>query len=250
MTPVLELRSVAAAYGPFRALFDVSLTVDRGESVALVGSNGAGKTTVARVASGLVVPSAGAVIVDGVDMTSARTYAFARAGVAHAPEGRSVFATLSVEENLTLSFRQTKGRNGVRPGLDQAFTMFPVLGQRRRQLAGTLSGGEQRILSMARVLVESPRGLVADELSLGLAPKVVDTVYESLARLREQGSALLIVEQHVGHALELCDRVALLHHGTITWEGPSADAADRVMAELFEPAAAAAPASPTAPAAS
>jgi branched-chain amino acid transport system ATP-binding protein len=130
--------------------------------------------------------------------------------------------------------------------------MFPLLGERRRQLAGTLSGGEQRMLSMARVLVESPSVLVADELSLGLAPKMVDDVYESLAGLREQGSALLIVEQHVGHALDLCDRVALLHHGAITWAGPSADAADRVMAELFEPAAsaAAAPASPTAPAAS
>src|ERR671910_514841 len=118
MTPVLELRSVSAAYGPFRALFDVSLTVDRGESVALVGSNGAGKTTVARVASGLVVPSAGGVIVDGVDMTSARTYAFARAGVAHAPEGRSVFASLTVEENLSLSFRRGPGRGGLRQKLD------------------------------------------------------------------------------------------------------------------------------------
>src|SRR5918995_1427357 len=118
MTPVLELRSVSAAYGPFRALFDVSLTVDRGESVALVGSNGAGKTTVARVASGLVVPSAGGVIVDGVDMTSARTYAFARAGVAHAPEGRSVFASLTVEENLSLSFRRVDGQSGLRQKLD------------------------------------------------------------------------------------------------------------------------------------
>jgi branched-chain amino acid transport system ATP-binding protein len=205
------------------------------------------------VATGLVAPADGSVLVDGRDFTGAGIYQFARAGVAHAPEGRSVFATLSVEENLTLSFRQTKGRNGVRSGLERAFAMFPVLGQRRRQLAGTLSGGEQRMLSMARVLVESPSVLVADELSLGLAPKVVDAVYESLARLREQGSALLIVEQHVGHALELCDRVALLHHGAITWEGPSADAADRVMAELFEPAAAGAqvePAAPTAPAAS
>ncbi|HZA79392.1 MAG TPA: ABC transporter ATP-binding protein [Acidimicrobiales bacterium] len=247
---VLDLRGVTAAYGPFRALFGVDLTIGPGEAVALLGANGAGKTTVARVATGLVAPTDGSVLVGGDDFTGAGTYRFVRAGVAHAPEGRSVFATLSVEENLTLSFRRAKGRNGVRLGLQHAFTMFPVLGQRRRQLAGTLSGGEQRMLSMARVLVESPSVLVADELSLGLAPKVVDDVYESLARLREQGSALLIVEQHVGHALDLCDRVALLHHGTITWEGPSADAADRVMAELFEPAAAAAPVSPTAPAAS
>jgi branched-chain amino acid transport system ATP-binding protein len=237
---------VSAAYGPFRALFDVNLAVGPGEALALLGANGAGKTTVARVATGLVAPTTGAVLVEGRDFSKAGTFRFTRAGVAHAPEGRSVFATLTVEENLTLSFRQAKGRSGVTPALEQAFGLFPVLGQRRRQLAGTLSGGEQRMLSMARVLVESPAVLVADELSLGLAPKIVDAVYESLARLREQGTALLIVEQHVGHALELCDRVALLHHGTITWEGPSADAAERVMAELFEPAASATSAAPAA----
>jgi len=224
MTPVLELRSVSAAYGPFRALFDVSLTVDRGESVALVGSNGAGKTTVARVASGLVVPSAGAVIVDGVDMTSARTYAFARAGVAHAPEGRSVFATLTVEENLSLSFRRVHGRRGVRKSLDLAYEMFPVLGRRREQTAGTLSGGEQRMLSLARVLVDLPKVLIADELSLGLAPIIVDELYESLRRLRGEGTSLLIVEQQVVQALRLCDRVAVLDHGAVSWTGDSSDA--------------------------
>lgn len=224
MTPVLELRSVSAAYGPFRALFDVSLTVDRGESVALVGSNGAGKTTVARVASGLVVPSAGGVIVDGVDMTSARTYAFARAGVAHAPEGRSVFASLTVEENLSLSFRRVHGRRGLRKSLDLAYEMFPVLGRRRGQTAGTLSGGEQRMLSLARVLVDLPKVLIADELSLGLAPIIVDELYEILRRLRDEGTSLLIVEQQVVQALRLCDRVAVLDHGAVSWTGDSTDA--------------------------
>jgi branched-chain amino acid transport system ATP-binding protein len=237
MTAVLELRDVSAAYGPFRALFGVSLTVGPGDAVALLGANGAGKTTVARVATGMVAPTSGSVLVGGKDFTGSGAFNFARAGVAHAPEGRSVFATLTVEENLTLSFRQSRGRNGVGPGLEQAFGIFPVLGERRRQLAGTLSGGEQRMLSMTRVLVESPAVLVADELSLGLAPKIVDGVYESLTKLREQGSALLVVEQHVGHALDMCDRVLLLHHGAVTWEGPSDHAADRVMAELFEPAA-------------
>jgi branched-chain amino acid transport system ATP-binding protein len=234
---LLELRDVSASYGPFRALFGVSLAVAPGEAVALLGANGAGKTTVARVATGLVAPTSGSVLVEGRDFTRSGVFKFSRAGVAHAPEGRSVFATLTVEENLALSFRQSKGRSGVGPGLEQAFGMFPVLGERRRQLAGTLSGGEQRMLSMVRVLVESPAVLVADELSLGLAPKVVDGVYESLGKLREQGSALLIVEQHVGHALDLCDRVVLLHHGAVTWEGPSDQAAHRVIAELFEPAA-------------
>src|SRR3954452_7690894 len=144
--PVLELRDVSAAYGPFRALFGVSVTVGAGEAVALVGSNGAGKTTVARIASGLVAPSIGAVVVGGVDLTGAPAHRFARAGVAHAPEGRSVFATLSVEENLELSFRRLRGRNGVKPALELAYEMFPVLGDRRHQHAGTLSGGEQRML--------------------------------------------------------------------------------------------------------
>jgi branched-chain amino acid transport system ATP-binding protein len=233
VSTVLELRDVTAGYGPFRALFGVSLTVGAGEALALVGPNGAGKTTVARVASGLVTPTAGTVLVDGADITGSRPYQVARAGVAHAPEGRSVFATLTVEENLTLSFRRSRGRNGVRGGLDQAFEMFPALGQRRRQPAGTLSGGEQRMLSMARVLVEEPKVLVADELSLGLAPIVVEQIYESLQRLRGAGTSLLVVEQHVGHALRLCDRVAVLDHGTVSWEGNSADAADRVTTQLF-----------------
>ena len=231
-TPVLELREVSAAYGPFRALFDVSLAVGPGEAVALLGPNGAGKTTVARVASGLLAPSSGALLVDGDDRTGARAYELARAGITHAPEGRSVFATLTVEENLALSFRRLHGRRGVRPGLERAFELFPILGERRRQLAGTLSGGEQRMLAMARVLVEVPKLLVADELSLGLAPLVVDQTYASLRRLREEGTALLIVEQHVGHALRLCDRVAILDHGSIRWAGPSAEAYELVAAQV------------------
>jgi branched-chain amino acid transport system ATP-binding protein len=235
MTAVLELRSVSAAYGPFRALFGVSLEVGAGEAVALVGSNGTGKTTVARVASGLVAPSSGTVHVDGVDLTGRRTYEFARAGLAHATEGRSVFSTLSVEENLTLSFQRAFGRREVRGRLDRAFELFPVLGRRRGQTAGTLSGGEQRMLSMARVMVEAPKVLVADELSLGLAPIIVDELYASLRALRDQGTALLIVEQQVGHALQLCDRVAVLDRGTVSWSGPSADAVD-VVSQAFDPA--------------
>jgi branched-chain amino acid transport system ATP-binding protein len=236
MTSVLELRHTSAGYGPFRALFDVSLEVAPGEAVALLGANGAGKTTIARLATGLVAPTEGSVHVDGVDMTHARTYDFARAGVAHAPEGRSVFATLTVEENLTLSFRRLRGRAGVKPALEQAFELFPILGRRRQQVAGTLSGGEQRMLSMARVLVEGPKVLVADELSLGLAPIIVDEVYVSLEKLRAQGTALLIVEQQVTHALHLCERVVLLHHGSVSWTGPSAEAGDRVVTEVFDPA--------------
>ncbi len=234
MTAAIELRDVAAAYGPFRALFDVSIAVEPGEAVALVGSNGAGKTTVARVASGLVKPTDGQVLVNGADMTGKRPYALARAGVAHATEGRSVFATLSVEENLTLSFRRLFGRGGVRSHLDEAYEMFPVLGRRKEQAAGTLSGGEQRMLSMARVMVEKPKVLIADELSLGLAPIIVDELYATLERLRAEGTSLLIVEQQVTHALALCDRVVLLAHGSVEWTGTSEEAAG-VVTEVFSP---------------
>ena len=227
-----ELRDVSASYGPFRALFDVSLAVAPGEAVALLGPNGAGKTTVARVASGLIAPTAGQVLVDGEDVTGLRPYKFARRGVAHAPEGRSVFATLSVEENLTLSIRRIRGRGGVRAGLDEAYELFPTLGQRRSQAAATLSGGEQRMLSMARVLVDAPKLLIADELSLGLAPMIVEQTYQSLRRLRENGTALLVIEQHVTHALALCDRVAILDHGSIGWIGATAEAMDRVQDQL------------------
>ena len=231
--PIIELRDVEAAYGPFRALFGVSLEVAPGEAVALVGANGAGKTTLARVASGLVAPSAGNVLVDGVDMAGASAWRFVRAGVAHAPEGRSVLASLSVEDNLALSLRRAFGRAGLQGALDRAYELFPRLGERRRQLAGTLSGGEQRMLSLGRVLVEPPRLLIADELSLGLAPLVVEQVFDTLAQIRAAGTALLIVEQQVGHALELCDRAAVLERGLISWQGPAADAGAVLESRLF-----------------
>ena len=232
--PVLELASVDASYGAFRALFDLSLTVGPGEAVALVGPNGVGKTTVARVASGLVAPTAGRVLVDGADLTGRAPHRFARAGVAHAPEGRSVFASLTVEDNLVLSIRRSRGRRGVGAGLEAAYGLFPRLAERRHQEAGSLSGGEQRMLSMARVLVDAPKLLIADELSLGLAPRVVAEVYASLARLQEAGTALLVIEQHVAHALDLCDRVVLLDHGRVDWSGTPAAAADRVRAHLAD----------------
>lgn len=235
--PVLEMRDLQAAYGPFRALFGVSLHVDAGEAVGLLGANGAGKTAVARVASGLVPPSAGDLRIDGVDMGGQSAYKFARAGVAHAPEGRSVLATFTVKENLEMSFRRALGRRGVKSGLDRAFEIFPRLGERRTQLAGTLSGGEQRMLSLARVLVEAPRLLIADELSLGLAPIVIDEVYRVLESIREAGTSLLIVEQHITYAQELCDRIVVMNHGRVDWEGPAEGARDVIASRLFDPGA-------------
>ena len=187
--------------GPFRALFGVTLSVEPGEAVALIGSNGAGKTTVARVASGLVAPSGGVVTVDGHDLTGAGTYRFAQAGVAHAVEGRSVFATITVEENLTLSFRRVHGRSGVKADLETG--LGPVPGPEpasdaagrdavRWRAADALDGpGDGR----------SPQGPHRRRASLGLAPIIVDELYKTLGRLRGEGTSLLIIEQQVSHAL-------------------------------------------------
>lgn len=225
--PMLELRDVDAGYGPFRAVFGVSLALAPGGVLALLGSNGAGKTTVARIASGLVVPERGRVLVDGVDMTGARPYRFARCGITHAPEGRSVFASLTVEENLALGFRRPGGgRSRAKRAAEAAYALFPRLGERRAQLAGTMSGGEQRMLALARVMVEQPRLLIADELSLGLAPIVVDDVYRTLEVIRAAGTTLLIVEQHVGHALAIADDVVVLLKGEVAFTGPVGELGD------------------------
>jgi branched-chain amino acid transport system ATP-binding protein len=223
---ILELRDVDAGYGPFRAIFGVSFVLDRGRVLALLGSNGAGKTTIARVCSGLISPSSGKVFFEGVDVSRQRAFKFARLGIIHAPEGRSVFASLTVAENLELTFRRSRGRAGVKDALDEAFTLFPRLGERRNQIAGTLSGGEQRMLSLSRVIVEKPRLLIADELSLGLAPIVVDEVYRTLEQIRDAGTTLLIVEQHVHHALSIADEAIVLVKGEVAYSGPVSELGD------------------------
>jgi branched-chain amino acid transport system ATP-binding protein len=224
--PLLEMRSVDAGYGPFRALFGVSLAVRAGSVTALLGANGAGKTTVARVATGLVRPTGGTVCFEGEDVSDLKPFELARRGIVHAPEGRSVFASLTVRENLELSFRRALGRKGVDPALGRAYELFPRLGERSKQVAGTLSGGEQRMLSLARVMVSPPKLLVADELSLGLAPIVVDEVYRNLGTIRDAGTAILLVEQYVAHALGLADDVVVLAKGAVAHAGSAAELGD------------------------
>jgi branched-chain amino acid transport system ATP-binding protein len=226
--PALDLVGVSAAYGPYRALFDVSFDVPAGGIVALIGSNGAGKSTVSRVVSGLLAVSAGTVRLDGTDVTNRPAFKVARAGMAHVVEGRGVFASLTVEENLKLAFRQRAGRRAVAESLDRAYDAFTLLGARRGQYGGTLSGGEQRILSLAKVLVVPPRVLVADEISLGLAPLMTDVVYDGLRRINEAGTALLIVEQQVDRVLEIAERAVVLEHGSVAYRGPSSGAMDAV----------------------
>ncbi|MFO7592245.1 MAG: ATP-binding cassette domain-containing protein [Acidimicrobiia bacterium] len=223
---LLELRDVEAGYGPFRALFGVSFSVAEGGVVALLGGNGAGKTTTARVVSGLVPVTAGEVRFDDTDIAHMPPWKIAPLGIVHAPEGRSVFSSLTVEENLTLDFRRNLGRRGVDGGLEHAYNLFPRLGERRKQLAGTLSGGEQRMLALARVLVRPPRLLVVDELSLGLAPIIIDEVYATLEEVRRSGTTMLIIEQYVGHALAIADTAVLLLHGEVAYDGPASELGD------------------------
>ncbi len=178
--------------------------------------------------SGLVEPTRGQVRFGGDDVTGVHAWKLARRGIAHAPEGRSVFATLTVEENLTLAFREgtRSGHGGVPESLAAAYELFPRLEARRAQLAGTLSGGEQRMLALARVLVHPPRLLIVDELSLGLAPIIVSEVYAMLAKIKAKGTTLLIVEQLMSHALGIADDVVLLTKGRTTYVGPVADLGD------------------------
>jgi len=223
-TPVLELFDVSAAYSTYRALFGVTFSVPEGAIVALIGSNGAGKSTVARVVSGLVPVAGGTVRVAGEDVTKLSAHRIAQRGLAHVPEGRAVFSTLSVEENLTLSFHRRVGRRGTAEALARAYEAFPVLAERRRQQGGTLSGGQQRILSLAKVLAVPPKLLIVDELSLGLAPVIVDQVYEGLVAIHDRGCALLVVEQQVDRALAIADGVVMLAKGAVAWQGSAADA--------------------------
>jgi branched-chain amino acid transport system ATP-binding protein len=228
----IELVAITAGYGPYRALGGVSMAVPDGEVVALVGPNGAGKSTVARVCAGLVVPTEGRLLVGGEDLTGAPPWRIARARLASVPEGRGVFARLSVAENLELSFGEWLGSAAVPAALERTFDRFPMLAERRRQAAGTLSGGQQRLLSLAKVFGDSPRVVVADELSLGLSPAAADDIYEQLRALHRAGTALLVIEQHTDRALELADHAVVLDRGSVVFTGRPADASSAVQGIL------------------
>lgn len=221
---LLRVDGLSAAYGRYRALFGVSLSVGHRAIVAVLGPNGAGKSTLARVLSGLVPPTSGTVHLDGQPITGMAPHQVARLGLVHVPEGRGVFAGLTVEENLVLSFGGRLPRGEVGAALERAYGAFPVLAERRRQVAGTLSGGQQRLVSLAKVLAAPARLLVVDELSLGLSPAVVDAVYDGLVAIRAEGTSLLVVEQQVDRAAAIADAAVVLSHGAVAWHGPAAEA--------------------------
>ena len=219
--PALELIDVHAGYGRIEVLRGVSLVVPRGAVFALLGPNGAGKTTTLRVASGRLKPRSGCFHVGGNHVNGANVSALAKAGVCTVPEGRAIFPNLTVDENLWV-MTHSRGQR-LRDVRERAYSAFPVLGERRHQLAGTLSGGEQQMLSLSRALATDPEVLLLDEISMGLAPKIVIQLYEGVARLAAQGISLLIVEQFAHTALRVAHFGAVMTHGRIQMVGEPAE---------------------------
>ncbi len=218
--PILEAKGLAAFYGPIQALFGVDLTVDEGGVTALLGANGAGKTTTLRAISGLIRRE-GEIRCRGRQIGALSTEAIARLGVAHVPDGRGTFTDLTVEENLRLGAYVRADRSGVRKDFDRVFGYFPRLAERRRQQAGTLSGGEQQMLAISRALLMRPQLLMLDEPSFGLAPLVVAEIFGILAAInRDEGVSMLIVEQNASLALDLADRAVLIETGRMALSGP------------------------------
>jgi len=216
--PLLELAGVTAYYGDFQALFGLSLRVQPGEIVTLIGANGAGKTTTLRVISGARHPAAGSLRFAGEDVARVPAHQMVARGISHVPEGRQVFPFLTVRENLSLGAYTRRARAGIRHALEEQLTLFPRLGERMDQLAGTLSGGEQQMLAIARGLMARPKLLLLDEPSLGLAPKVVDEVFEKIQEVRRAGITMLIVEQNVVSGLSISDRGYVVQNGAVVLE--------------------------------
>jgi branched-chain amino acid transport system ATP-binding protein len=220
---VLELRSLHAAYGPIEALRGVDLEVRAGELICLLGANGSGKSSTLRAISGLVRPTAGHILFEGRTISRLEPAAILEAGIAHCPEGRRVFPYLTVEENLAMGAYVRRDRAGIAADLERVCTHFPILGERRRQAAGTLSGGEQQMLAIGRALMTRPKLILFDEPSLGLAPTVVATTFDIIADIRRQGTTVLMVEQNAYLALQMADRAYVMETGRIVLAGTARD---------------------------
>ncbi len=220
---MLELDNISAGYGSFQALFDVSLSVQPGEAVAVVGPNGAGKSTLMRVISGLMPARSGTVRMEGRDLSGVAPHRIVAEGIAHVPENRRLFPRMTVEENLKMGASMPAARREYRERMEWVFGLFPRLKERRGQTAGTLSGGEQQMCAIGRALMSTPKLLLMDEPSAGLAPVVVLQVFDLVRRIREEGFTVLIVEQNVQQVLKLADRAYLLEVGAIKMSGRAAD---------------------------
>ena len=219
---LLQVRGIHTYYGNIHALKGVSFEIDTGEIIALIGANGAGKTTTLRTISGLMQPRGGAVIFDGEEISHTRADLLVSKGIAMVPEGRGVFAKLSVEENLDMG-AYTRRDSGVRDDLERVFELFPRLEERKKQYAGTMSGGEQQMLAIARALMSKPRLLLLDEPSMGLAPVLVDGVFDTVEQIKSEGVTILLVEQNAHMALQIADRGYVLQSGEVAMSDTAAN---------------------------
>jgi branched-chain amino acid transport system ATP-binding protein len=220
---VLEINNLSVNYGGIQALQDVSLTVNEGEVVTLIGANGAGKTTTLRTISRLVSPRSGQILYSGKNITNLRPDQIVQAGIAHSPEGRRVLARQTVLDNLELGAFLRSDRWGIKADIEKQFQIFPRLGERRDQLAGTLSGGEQQMLAIARAVMSRPKLLLLDEPSLGLAPQIVREIFKTIVNLNQDGVTILLVEQNATLALQHANRGYVMESGVITIEGQASD---------------------------
>ncbi|MEZ5815670.1 MAG: ABC transporter ATP-binding protein [Hyphomicrobiaceae bacterium] len=227
---MLELSNVSAGYKGFQALFGISMTVQAGEAVAVIGANGAGKTTLLRVISGLLPATGGTMLMQGQDLRAMPAHRIVETGIAHVPESRRLFPRLTVEENLRMGAFIPSARAHFAERLDYVYNLFPRLKERRTQLAGTMSGGEQQMCAIARALMSRPKLILLDEPSMGLAPVIVQQVFDLVRQIRTEGYTVLIVEQNVTQVLKVADRAYLLEVGRIETSGTSAELAssDRI----------------------
>ncbi len=216
---MLEIKDLSVSYGAIEAVKGISLTVNDGEIVSLIGANGAGKTTTLHAITGLVPAQSGSVMFNGTDLLKTHNHDIVRLGMAHIPEGRHVFTRMSVQENLEMGAYSLKDQSSMAKDLDMVFDMFPRLKERRTQKAGTLSGGEQQMLAMGRALMSHPNTVLMDEPSMGLSPKLVKEIFSIIRRLHEQGITVLLVEQNAKMALSIADHAYVLETGRITMEG-------------------------------
>jgi branched-chain amino acid transport system ATP-binding protein len=225
---LLKVTDLDVRYGTSQALFGVSAEVAPGSVLAVLGANGAGKSTLARTVSGLVPPAAGKVFFEGKDITGKHPHRIRKLGLTYIPEGRGIFPGLSVVDNLRMAVAQEKRHD--RPNaIDRAIEMFPVLGARKMQRAGSLSGGEQQMLALARALAVPPKLIIADEMSLGLAPLVAEQVFQALDRARQSGITIVLSEQFVHRALAIADTCVILTRGRVGWSGPASDAGQEII---------------------
>ncbi len=222
---MLDLKNIDAGYGAFQALFGLTMQVNAGEAVAVIGANGAGKTTLMRVISGMLPASSGTMTMEGADLRTTPPHKIIELGIAHVPESRRLFPRLSVEDNLRLGAFIPSARAHFAERLDYVYDLFPRLKERRSQLAGTMSGGEQQMCAIGRALMSKPKLVLLDEPSMGLAPVIVQQVFELVRRIRSEGYTVLIVEQNVSQVLKVADRAYLLEVGRIVQSGSSAELA-------------------------